>query len=388
LPSASLATSLSTSETTLGEVMGQSASESFFESPHAVTYLLILANAAMFALTLIGGSLMRIDPATLLHYGAIHKGVLVQHEYWRLLACTFLHVNILHLTLNMLCIAAWSGLLEKRLGASYFILVYLASAIGGSITSIYGHPGAFLGVGASGAVSGIVGALLCLTILGKLPLSPQFFLVTIGANVMLALKGPNIDWLAHLGGFTAGFAACALLDRVENLARYWLRCKFPEFVKFGIAAAAIGSIAFLYLKVPLASGDDWHPLAVWGAGLVLAIKLADLILARTKGLAVLAFAFAALYGSLAFAAGSTVTGSLPGYCGRARSFLEARARLQAADAYIGAACEHTALWPAALALIVFTAALIVLRPELRRGLGDVGFIANTFRAERRRRQGL
>ena len=162
----------------------------------------------------------------------------------------------LHFGLNMLCIAAWSGLLEHRLGATYFVILYLASAIGGSVASIYGHPGAFLGVGASGAISGIVGGLLCLTLLGKLPLSPQFFVITIGVNAMLAAKAPNVDWIAHLGGFTAGFASVALLDRLEAFNRYWLRCKFPEFVKFGIAIAAVFAAGLVYLGSPLSLGGD------------------------------------------------------------------------------------------------------------------------------------
>lgn len=372
----------------LGDVMRQRTRETFFESPHAVTYALILLNSAIFGVTLIGSSAARIHPATLFHYGALHKATLAQHEYWRLIAYAFLHANILHLGLNMLCIAAWAGLLEKRLGATYFILVYLASALGGGIASVYGHPGAFLGVGASGAISGIVGGLLCLTMLGKLPLSPQFFVVTIGVNAMLAAKVPNVDWLAHLGGFTAGFAACAILDGAEALNRYWLRCKFPEFVKFAIATAAF-TVAALYLELPSANtADAWGPILAGFAGIVLAIKLSDLILAIRRGLAVLAFAVAALYGSLAYAASGAMAGVLPSYCDRIQSLTLNDARLNAAKPFVRAACEHTPLWPAITASLGFLAALFFLRTELKRGLGDVGFVAFGFRAERNRKQGL
>jgi membrane associated rhomboid family serine protease len=120
--------------------MGQGGKRAFFESPHAVTYTLILLNSAAFGLCLLGNSLVRIDPATLLHYGALYQDALTRKEYWRLVAYAFLHANVLHFGLNMLCIAAWSGLLEQRLGATYFIVVYLASAIGGGIASVFGHP--------------------------------------------------------------------------------------------------------------------------------------------------------------------------------------------------------------------------------------------------------
>ncbi len=371
----------------LGEVMRRHASRPFFESPHAVTYILILLNCAIFGLTLIGSSLVRIDPATLFHYGALYKTALVQHEYWRLIASAFLHANVLHLGLNMACIAAWSGLLEKRLGATYFIIVYLISAIGGGLASIYGHADAFWGVGASGAISGIVGALLCLTMLGKLPLSPQFFVVTIGVNAMLAARMPNIDWIAHLGGFTAGFAACAVLDGVEAFYGYWLRCKFPEFVKFGIAAAILAA-GLLFIELQAANGQDaWLFIGAGATASILAIKIADSILAQRKGLAVLAFATAVLYGSLAFVASRAMTNAVPFYCGHLRSFAGG-GTYSSAVSFISAACEHTSVWPPVLAVTAFAAALFFLWPELRRGIGDVGFAASGFRAERKRRQGL
>jgi membrane associated rhomboid family serine protease len=339
-------------------------------------------NSAIFGLTLFGNSLAGIDSATLYHNGALYKPAFARHEYWRLITYAFLHGDIVHLGLNMLCIAAWAGILEKRLGATYFILVYLASAVGGGIASIMGHGDAFLSVGASGAISGIVGALLCLTILGKLPLSPQFFLVVIGVNVLFSANVAHVDWLAHLGGFTAGIAACALLDTAENFNGYWLRCKFPEFVKSGIAAASVGA-ALLYFEDFGQDGKDAWPLIVAAiAGLGITIKLADLILGRPKGLASLTFVVAALWGFLAFAAGATAA-ALPSLCGRLQ-FLTT-----IAASYSAAACEHTAFWPALLAVAGFFAALFLLRGELRRGLNDAaGFVATGFAAERRRRQGL
>jgi rhomboid protease GluP len=368
--------------------MARPGKQAFFASPHAATYIIILLNAAVFSLCLLGSSLARIDPATLFHYGALYQDTLSRREYWRLIAYAFLHADVLHFGLNMLCIGAWCGLLEHRLGATYFIFVYLASAIGGAMASIYGHPSPFLGVGASGAISGVVGALLCLTLLGKLALSPQFFVVTIGANAVLAAKVPHVDWIAHLGGFAAGFASIALLDALEAFNRYWLRCKFPEFVKFGIAIASLFAAGFIYMETPLASGGDLHvQIAEAGLAILIAIKLSDLILSRPKGLAILAPAIAGLYAALTAIAMSAMADRFPAYCLKAQSFAKAET-MSAATPYIDAACRHAGIWPLAIASMVFLAGLVLLRPELRRGINDVGFIANTFRAERRRRPGL
>jgi rhomboid protease GluP len=361
----------------------------FFASPHAAAYAIILLNSAVFGLCLVGSSLARIDPVTLFQNGALHHEVLSRKEYWRLIAYAFLHANVLHFGLNMLCIGAWSGTLEHRLGATYFIIVYLASAIGGAVASLYGHAGPFLTVGASGAISGIVGALLCLTLLGKLSLSAQFFLVTIGANVLLAARVPNVDWMAHLGGFAAGFGSIALLDALESLNRQWLRCKFPEFVKFGMAIAAVFAAGFIYLDPPSASsGGLGPPAAEAGLAILIAIKLTDLILSRPKGLAILALAMAALYAALAAIAMSALADRFPAYCMKLQGFAKAQPWAVDASRYIEDACRHAEIWPLVLTPIVFIASLLILRPELRRGLNDVGFIANTLRAERRRRAGL
>jgi rhomboid protease GluP len=289
----------------------------------------------------------------------------------------------------MLCIGAWSGLLEHRLGSTYFLIVYLASAIGGAIASIYGHPGPFLGVGASGAIFGVLGALLCLTLLEKLALSAQFFVVTIGANVILAARVPNVDWAAHLGGFIAAFFSVALLNSLEGLNRYWLRCKFPEFVKLGIAIAGAFGAWFVYLRTPLEGGSDSAMRIVEGSlALLVTIKLADLVLSRPKGLAILALAIAALYAAVAAIAVSATADRFPAFCMSALDLAIADKWAPGAAGFIDAACGHTGLWPLVLAPLVFVASLLLFQPELRRGLNDVGFIANTFRAERRRRQGL
>jgi membrane associated rhomboid family serine protease len=370
------------------KTMRRGRSQAFFESPHAVTYILILLNAAVFGLTLIGSSPVRIDSATLFNDGALYQDTLARKEYWRFVAYAFLHANILHFGLNMVCIAAWSGLLEHRLGATYFLAVYLASAIGGGIASLYGHAGPFLTVGASGAISGIVGALLCLTILGKLALSPQFFIVTIGINGILAARVPNVDWLAHAGGFTAGFASCALLNTLETFNRYWLRCKFPEFVKFGIAAVSVFIVLVLYFYVP-SSGRE---LAIYGAEcgalILLLIKLADLALSRPKGLAVLALVIACFYASASFAIADALITRLPAYCEKVQSFAAASEAIREAKPYIAGACRYTSFLPALLALLTLIACLLLLWPEFRRGMNDVGFVANTLRAERNRRHGL
>ena len=70
--------------------------------------------------------------------------------------------------MNMLCLVLWGGHLERRVGPAYFLVIYLCAMVFGAIIGNGIHSTPYLTVGASGATSGILGALLCLWILGKL----------------------------------------------------------------------------------------------------------------------------------------------------------------------------------------------------------------------------
>ena len=71
-------------------------------------------------------------------------------------------------------------------------------------------------LGASGALSGLVGALLSMTLLGQIGLSTQFFVQTIVLNGVLMATNPQIDWMSHLGGFIAGMIAAAVLSMITR----------------------------------------------------------------------------------------------------------------------------------------------------------------------------
>src|SRR5262249_2115519 len=110
-----------------------------FAAPGPVTLLLVLINVVAFAvsLSLSGGG--AIDAQTLHELGGNSRLTLLLHEYWRLVTAAFLHANGLHLTTNMICLLSWGGLLERRIGATYFLLVYVGSAVAGNLSSIFGH---------------------------------------------------------------------------------------------------------------------------------------------------------------------------------------------------------------------------------------------------------
>jgi membrane associated rhomboid family serine protease len=359
----------------------------FFEVPHAAVYLLITANIVAYAACLRQSGTEAIPAELLLRNGAMYGAAIERGEYWRLIAAGFLHANLFHLATNMICLALWGGHLERRVGSFYFIVIYVCALIAGALVGRLTHPGPYLSVGASGAISGILGALLCLWVLGKIDVTASFFVINIGLNVALAYSVRNIDWGAHLGGFAAGLISCALIDLLEKANALVLRCKFPEFVKIN-AFIVVGGVALLLGSGrPIASffnaGGWWLPAACLAACL-LVIKLCDLLLSIKHGLAVIVVAFAVANGALVLVAGGASASAVRSVCA-SRNFPPL---VEIGNALRDAACARPSLTLVIAAAAVCALTILACSQELDRGIRDVGFVGVTLRAERKRRRGI
>ena len=361
------------------------ASRRFIEVPHAAVYLLIAANIVVFALCLRQAGSEAIPGEILFRSGAMYTAAMERGEYWRLVTYGFLHANLFHLATNMLCLALWGAHLEKRIGPFFFLVVYFCALIAGAVVGTFTHAGPYLSVGASGGISGVLGALLCLWILGKIDLTADFFVVNLGLNAALAVAVRNIDWGAHFGGFAAGLIVCALIDLAEKANRLLLRCKFPEFVKIN-AFIVVGGVALLAWDDALApsGADAWWPLVALLVAAAVVIKACDLLLSVKKGLAILVLLFAVGNAALVLHAGTVFAPALRSVC--------IAGRVRAADGIggvvVGAACASLGVTLIVAAALAFVATLVVCWQPLERGMSDVGFIDATLRAERRRRHGI
>ncbi|MBR0817214.1 rhomboid family intramembrane serine protease [Bradyrhizobium liaoningense] len=356
---------------------------SFFEVPHAAVYALMTVTvlASGFCFIQAGGP---SAPAELLYrYGGMYSTALARHEYWRLLAYGFLHVNFVHLTMNMLCLVLWGGHLERRVGPAYFLIIYLCAMVFGAIIGNAIHSTPYLTVGASGATSGILGALLCLWILGKLDLRFDFFAINIGLNVVFAFSNSRIDWGVHLGGFAAGLIACALLDLVEKANAYVLRCKFPEGVKVNLTLLAC--VAAFWGWAGQAQGLSAGS-STWGVAIVFAgtccvvVKLVDLALSVKKGLAIVVVVLAGANAASAMLGGWAAASSA---CGPPRP-----SGSVPLENLLDTFCSNPLLVSALAALGVAAMTLWLCAREMSRGIEDVGFVGASLRAERSRRHGL
>lgn len=171
---------------------------------------LIVVNIGVFLLFLLMGKTE--DILFLQEHGAMYEPYVIgDHEYYRLITSMFLHFGIQHLLNNMVMLGALGYHLEPEIGRLRFLLVYFLSGIGGNIASLlYNQMNGItvVSAGASGAVFGLMGALLCAVVrkrgnLGSLNKRKMLFLVAL--SLYFGLTSPEVDNVAHIGGVVCGF---------------------------------------------------------------------------------------------------------------------------------------------------------------------------------------
>src|SRR5262249_9205363 len=158
-------------------------------------------------------------PPQLIRWGANYGvDIALGHEYWRLFTNVFVHFGLIHLSLNMWNLLVIGPLVERLYGNMAFAVIYLASGIGGSIASFATSPHR-VGVGASGAICGVLGGLVAFLVVHRQRI-PRTILTSFKRSLLwvvvsMAILGyliPNIDHQAPLGGFVSGFLAGLLLS--------------------------------------------------------------------------------------------------------------------------------------------------------------------------------
>jgi membrane associated rhomboid family serine protease len=132
------------------------------------------------------------------------------YQPWRAVTALFAHSpsSVLHVLFNMFSLYIFGRILEPMLGRWRFLALYLLSGIGGSVGVLLLAGGSV--VGASGAIFGLMGALLVLAF--KVGGDVRGVLTWIGINaVITVLFINNISWQGHLGGFLGGLACAGVI---------------------------------------------------------------------------------------------------------------------------------------------------------------------------------
>lgn len=171
-----------------------------------ITYAIIAICILMFVLTYVLGN-GPFDEETLLFLGA-SKGELVKNgEIHRLLTCVFLHIGIIHLLCNMYSLYIIGKEVENLYGKIKYLIIYLISGIAGSILSVAFSKPDIPSAGASGAIFGLLGALLYFgyyyrTYLGATIKSSVVPVIIV--NLIFGFLNPMIDNAGHIGGLIGG----------------------------------------------------------------------------------------------------------------------------------------------------------------------------------------
>jgi membrane associated rhomboid family serine protease len=165
-------------------------------NPQVVTITLLAMNILVFIAVRTGSDRILND--------LVLVPALVDSEPWRLLTSAFTHVQIFHIFANLFMLYQVGPPLEQMLGRLRFVILYLLSALGGGVAVwLLSAPGSAT-LGASGAVLGLVGALL---VIGRAHgMDVTWILGYVAVTAVISFLFSGISWQGHLGGFVTGAA--------------------------------------------------------------------------------------------------------------------------------------------------------------------------------------
>lgn len=167
-----------------------------------ITYTLIGINTIIFILMF----LFNMYDYFIYNYSTYGYSIVVNHEYYRLITGAFLHANILHFLFNMYALYLIGIQIESFMGKTKYFIIYMFSILSGSLLSIIFN--SYASVGASGAIFGLLGALLYFgyhyrVYLGGV-IKSQIIPIIVINLVIGFVSGGSIDNYAHIGGLIGG----------------------------------------------------------------------------------------------------------------------------------------------------------------------------------------
>ncbi len=208
-----------------------------------INYIFIILNVLVFIYEVMLGN--RLGDF-IRYYGFIPQNVFYNffntHTILTLFTSMFIHANLLHILGNMLFLWVFGDNIEDAFGHPGFILFYIISGLAGSfLHTVFSPNSSIPSVGASGAISGVMGAYVVLypraRILALIPFGFFIRLTYLPALLFLGfwfllqlfygfvLRGANggVAYFAHIGGFVAGLLMAILLKKLKRSSRYVVR---------------------------------------------------------------------------------------------------------------------------------------------------------------------
>jgi rhomboid protease GluP len=221
-------------------------------------WVLLALNSLIFAvpelLGLLGVRIGGLSPSDFaLVLGAKDNQAIAQGgQYYRFLTSMFLHAGLLHIGFNAYALYALGPQAERVYGTARFLALYFIAGFSGGVASYALNPSP--GVGASGAIFGLIGGLAAFYyvargVLGEVSRQQLGSLITvIMINLFIGFSSPIIDNTAHIGGLIGGAAVGWMLaPRFELDERLYP----PEIARRSWPLAWPGALGFLALLVIL-----------------------------------------------------------------------------------------------------------------------------------------
>ncbi len=192
--------------------------------PAPVTTALIIINSLIFAYGVLSHSQQQI----IVHYGFIPDELFrdnsapLSDSVMRLFTSMFIHANITHIAFNLFALAYMGGSAERSVGIPRFIVLYSLAGLGGAL--LYGAVASYillngniLLIGASGAISGVLGISAAMgDIRGYYWLAIQILFAFIGSFAAL-----TIAFMAHVGGFLMALLVTKVMIEHERRKKKW-----------------------------------------------------------------------------------------------------------------------------------------------------------------------
>jgi membrane associated rhomboid family serine protease len=223
-----------------------------------VTRILIAANVAIYLVTAAqGGGLNNPGGALLSKFilvgSDIHGRFFVpygdlahDHQWYRMVTTMFLHGSIIHIAFNMYILWVFGSAVEQYLGTMRYLGLYFVSGLAGSAGALLVFPYTPT-LGASGAIFGVLGAMMILEwqVTGRLAGQAAMLIVL---NLVLSFVIPNVAWSAHVGGLIGGMVIMLGYGHWGGRGRAQYGQLGLSGV-LGLIIVAVGSVAIAYFKV-------------------------------------------------------------------------------------------------------------------------------------------
>ncbi len=220
-----------------------------------ITKALIGINVGIYLLTVVQGAGLNAPGGALFNkmfllgsnrFLPFYGDLAHHHQWWRLVTTMFLHESLIHIGFNMYALWVIGRVVEQYLGTTRYLGLYFVSGLAGSAGALLQTPFAPV-LGASGAIFGILGAMMILEwqVTGSLA-GQALALVVINLGISFII--PGISWGGHVGGLIGGILVMLAYSHWGNRGR----AQYGQLGLggiLGLVVVALGSVAIAYFRV-------------------------------------------------------------------------------------------------------------------------------------------